>query len=895
MQKLFVVDASGYLYRSYHAIQGMTNARGESTNALFGFIRSLQKLVKDFSPEHLVAVFDGPRSVEKREALYAAYKAHRKEMPGDLRYQIQWAKEYCKLMGIAQLSVEGVEADDTLGSVAKWAEEQGCEVYLCTSDKDMTQLVTDQVRLLNTFKDNQLLGPKEVEQIYGVPPRLMIDWLAITGDASDNIPGISGFGPKTATLLLQQFGSLEAILTQPEKLSGKKKETVEKEADQARLSRQLVTIDIHVPFPRDRDYFKLRARDLPGLQAFYADMNFNSLLRELGQGLQQLTQQPGQQPAPQTVASRHHLVDDPVALHQLIQFLRHQSLICLATEATGNRPLNLTLIGIGLGVGSGKTWFIPANGALGLQAVCAALKPIFEDPKIGFYGHNVKSDFQVLANAGLQLQRLNFDTLLASYLLSSHQRRYALEDLALELLGKHQKMSLVSLLGKGRQQMRLADIPADKLAQYNGERVDDICRLRQVLSQSLEQRGLRRVFTEVELPLLPVLARMERNGIFVDALRLKQMSIEINAQIGSAAEAVYQLVGEEFNLNSPRQLSQILFTKMGIKPPKKTATGHSTSADVLEALAVNYPLARKMLDYRSLEKLRSTYIEALPNEINPHTGRIHPTFNQTVAATGRLACQDPNLQNIPVRTVEGRKIRSVFRPQLQGWSFLSADYSQIELRLLAHLSEDPGLLEAFERHEDIHAHTASSVFGVPLAEVTQEQRYQAKAVNFGVIYGQQAFGLSRELGIDVKAAAAFIDRYFTRYPRVREYVNACIAQAQLSGRAATMTGRERLIPEIHSQNSHLRSAAERLAVNTPLQGSAADLIKMAMITVDEQLCQHGYQAKMILQIHDELLFEVPDSEIQAVTALVKKAMEEAMQLKVPLVVDVKVGKNWEEC
>jgi DNA polymerase-1 len=889
METLFLIDASGYLYRSYHAIRGMTNARGESTNALFGFIRSLQKLIKDFSPEHLVAVFDGPRSLEKRSALYSAYKAHRKEMPGDLRYQIQWAKEYCHLMGLPQLTVEGVEADDTLGSVACWAEQEGCRVYLCTSDKDMAQLVTDRISILNTFKENQILGPREVEQIYGVPPKLMVDWLAITGDASDNVPGLPGFGPKTATALLQQFGSLEALLAQPEKLAGKKRETVQQEAQKVLLSRQLVTIDTQVPFPRDREFFKIVGPDVPRLREFYAQMNFNSLLRELSDVVQH---QADAADAAHDV--QYHLIDEEAALEQLVRSLSQAAKICVDTETTGVRPLCATLVGIGLGVRPGEAWYIPTNGVLGLSKVCEALNPLFANPNIEFYGHNLKYDLQVLNSVGLRMPHICFDTLLAAYILNSHQRRYALDDLALEIFGK-KMIAIEELIGKGRHQVTMAEVPIPKVQAYCGEDVDYTCRLHEVLSKALEERGLQRVYYDIELPLLPVLARMERQGIFLDAPRLKAMGEQINAQIMQAAEEIYAMVGERFNLNSPKQLSEILFTKMGIKPPRKTATGHSTSADVLESLAEDYPLARKMLEYRSLEKLRSTYIDALPSEINSNTGRIHPNFNQSVAATGRLACQDPNLQNIPVKTVVGRKIRAAFRPQQEGWSFLAADYSQIELRLLAHFSEDPQLLEAFHREQDVHAHTASIVFGIALTDVSYEHRQQAKAVNFGVIYGQQAFGLGRELGIDVKSASQFIDLYFKRYPNVRGYVNTCIEQARISGRAVTMTGRERLIPEITSQNSHLRSAAERLAINTPLQGSAADLIKMAMITLDRLLIERGLRAKMILQIHDELLFEVPDEEIPTVTDLVKEVMEGVVSLRVPLVVDIKVGKNWEEC
>lgn len=886
MDKLYLLDASGYLYRSYHAIQGMTNARGESTNALFGFIRSVLKFAKDFSPTHLAAVFDGPKSTEKRVAMYAAYKAKRRAMPGDLRYQIEWAHTFCRLMGIPDLSEPGVEADDTMGSVAHWAEKHGCQVYLCTSDKDMAQLVNERVHILNTFKDNLIIGSKEVEEIYGVPPAQMVDWLTITGDVSDNVPGLPGFGPKTATALLKEFGSLDALLKHPEKLKGKKRETVEQYGAQAPLSRQLVTIDTQVDFPKREDFFKWQKPDLEGLKAFYLDMNFNSLVRELAEPIATVEAEP------ETV--QYHLVDDEESLQALVSHLKKHKEICLDTETTGIRPMLAELVGIGLGTQAKEAWYVPMNGKLGAEKVLGALKPLFENPHFSFYGHNIKYDAHILWNVGIHMANICFDSMLASYVLNSHQRRHSIDDLSLQYYGK-KKTAIETLIGKGKNEISMRDVPIERVCAYCCEDVDYACRLKTSLSQALDERGLRPVLMNLELPLLPVLLRMERHGIYVDAELLRAMGKQITSQIAKIEEEVYALAGERFNLNSPRQLSDILFIKMGIRPPRKTATGHSTNADVLESLSENHPLAGKVLEYRSLEKLRSTYVESLPYEINSQTGRIHPNFNQSVAATGRLSCQDPNLQNIPVRTEAGRRIRTAFMPQHRGWSFLSADYSQVELRLLAHLSEDPTLLHAFHHKEDIHAHTAAIIFGVPIQEVTPSQRHQAKAVNFGVIYGQQAFGLGRELGIDFKSASTFIDLYFKRYPKVKGFVEGVIAQARKSGRAVTMTGRERLIPEILSQNGALRTAAERLAINTPLQGSAADLIKLAMIKLDQELRRLGKRSFLVLQIHDELLLEVPDEEIEEVMPLVRDVMQGAMTLKVPLTVDVKVGKNWAEC
>lgn len=890
MKTLYIVDASGYLYRSYFAIRNITNAKGESTNALFGFIRSLQKLRKDFNPDHLVAVFDGPRNKKAREAIYEAYKAHRKEMPPDLIYQMDWAQEACKLMGIPYLTVPEVEADDTMASVALWAEKHDSKVYLCTSDKDLCQLVNDNIHILNTFKENQILGPKEVQEVFGVTPAQMIDYLAITGDSSDNVPGLPGFGPKTASDLLKKHGTLDYILAHPEVASGKKQETITQFADQARLSRQLVTVHTEVDFPKDKTFFSLTPPHIQNLKEFYASMNFNSLIRELDQ-----TTPSAEKVHPEEEAAvSYTLVDNEDAFSKLLHNLSAHKEICIATVATHEQPVKAELVGIGFCITPKEAWYVPANGRLGLQRVLEGLKLLCGHGKLNFVGHNIKYDLQVLANYEIILPRLSFDTMVASYLLNSHSRQHSLEHLMLELFGKA-KMPLNILLGKGKKTISLQEIPLESLNTFCCEQADYICRIKEILSKQLLERKLTSLLTDLELPLLYVLSSMEREGIYLDVPYLHKMSKELAHQIGKMEQEIYHLAGETFNINSPKQLSEILFTKMGIRPPKKTATGLSTDADVLEGLSLHYPIAGKIIEYRVAEKMRSTYVDSLPLEVYPKTGRIHCTFNQSVAATGRLSCQNPNLQNIPTRTEAGRKIRAAFRPEKPGWSFLAADYSQIELRLLAHFSEDPVLIEAFQTGQDIHTLTAAYIFNVPLDQVTKEQRYGAKAVNFGVIYGQQAFGLSQELGIELREASNFIEAYFKRYGRVREYLEACKEKARQTGRSTTYTGRERLIPEITSKNGMLRAAAERLAVNTPLQGTAADLIKLAMLQIDQDFQQHRRKGFMILQIHDELIFEVPDTEIHSVEHAVRKIMQGVMNLKVPLVVDIVVGKNWAEC
>lgn len=891
MQTIYLIDASGFLYRSYFAIRNITNAKGESTNALFGFIRSLLKLRKDFNPSHLAAVFDGPHNAKKREMLYTDYKAHRKETPPDLIYQISWAQQVCELMGVPFLSVPEVEADDTMGSIALWAEKKGAKVYLCTSDKDLYQLVNDHIHILNTHKENLILGPSEVEEAFGVPPKQMIDLLAMVGDTSDNVPGLPGFGPKTAAALLKEFGSLDYILNNPQIVSGKKKETIEQFRDQALLSRQLVTIHTDVEFPRQDNFFAIKSIDTTPLKEFYASMNFNSLIREL----EQTTPVSAKPPSEIEEHTAYTLVDTEDELTNLIHLLSQQKEVCFTTKtSTDTQPVKSELVGIGFSIQPKQAWYVPVNGRLGCKHVISQLKGLFENSKIQFYGHNVKFDYQVLANHGIILKSISFDTMLASYLLNSHSRQHSLEHLMLEMLGKI-KMPFEVLVGKGKHAQPLANIPPMSVTTYCGEEVDYICRLKEILEAKLVERKLTHLMTDIEIPLLYVLANMERHGIYLDIPYITTISKDIQQVIAGLEQEIYSLAGEKFNINSPKQLSDILFVKMGIHPPKKTATGLSTNADVLESLSHRYPLAGKIIEYRTLEKLRSTYVDTLPLEVYPKTHRIHCTFNQSVAATGRLSCQDPNLQNIPIRSEEGRKIRAAFKPEKPDWSLLAADYSQIELRLLAHFSGDPTLIDAFNQGADIHTHTAANIFNVPLAEVTKQQRYSAKAVNFGIIYGQQAFGLAQEIDVDVKEAAIFIDAYFRRYPRVKEYLESCKEMARRTGKSVTYTGRERLIPEINSRNGHLRMLAERLAVNTPLQGTAADLIKLAMLQIDQKMDQMHYKGYMLLQIHDELIFEIPNTEIEQMTSLVREIMQGVLSLKVPLVVDIIVGKNWAEC
>lgn len=884
MKTLYIIDASGYLYRSYFAIRQMTNDKGESTNALFGFIRCFLKLVKDFHPSHAISVFDGPRNSVKRCAIYPEYKAHRSEMPQDLVYQMEWARQFCKLFGLPMLSIPEVEADDVIGSIAVWAEQEGFEVKICSTDKDLCQLVNEKICLLDTFKENTLTGPKEVEAKFGVPPSLIRDFLALTGDASDNVPGIPGIGPKTAAELLKATGGLFDLLEHPEKAGSEKRQTLVKthKAD-ALTSYELVSLDLAVDVPKEDSFFEIHPTDKEALKEFYASMQFNSLLKEL-------ETHPEEAPAGVPANVNYHLVTSHEELDLLLQRLSLAKTICVDTETTSLNPRTAKLVGIGLGITPEEAWYVPFNGSLELSFLLSRFQSFFSNPELGFYGHNIKYDAHILESAGIPLKRIAFDTLIASYVLNAHNRRHSLDELSLERF-KFVKTPTSALIGKGKKQITMAEVPIEQVGHYCCEDIDYTVRLHGLFKEELKERGLEAIFYDLELPLVSILMRMEATGIFLDVPTLEAVGAELKEGLAQASREVFELAGETFNLNSPQQVSRILFEKLGIPAPK----GTSTSVDVLEALKWTYPIAGKIQNYRVLEKLRSTYVEVLPAAVDPHTHRIHCTFNQSVAATGRLSCNDPNLQNIPVKSEWGGKIREAFRPEMQGWSYIAADYSQIELRLLAHLSNDPGLVEAFQNGKDIHAITASKVFHVPEELVTHEMRSKAKAVNFGILYGQGAFGLSQSLGIPQKEAAEFISLYFKQYPSVKIFLESCKEQARASGKTTTLIGRERKIPEIDSKNFQIRSAAERLAVNTPFQGSAADLIKMAMLKIDAILQREHLKGKLLLQIHDELIFEVPDSEIDRFTSLIKEEMEGVMTLKIPLIVNISVGKNWREC
>lgn len=888
MNKLYIIDAVNYLFRSYYAIGPMTNTSGQSTSALYGFIRSIQKLIKMVHPDHLVCVFDGPDNKKSRQEIYPDYKGHRKEAPEDLFPQFEWAHEYCKMAGIPILCIEGVEADDVMASIALWSAKKGSKAYLCTTDKDLAQLVSENILLLHPHKDYMVVDAPKVEEIYGVRPDQMLDYLAITGDASDNIPGIPGFGPKTAASLLNEFGSLKNLLSQIDKVKGEKKqETLRNHKDTALISQTLATLQTNVPIPHTEDFYALKKQDTEKLIPFYHKMKFNSLLREIEE-----TKEISHPPSEKT--TRYHLVNSKEELQALLERLSKEKEVGIDTETTDIKPMVADLVGIGFCVHPNEAWYVPCNGNIPKEDVIQSLSHFFSSASCSFFGHNIKYDVHILANLNISLSRISFDTMLASYLLQPHMRRHNLDDLSLEKF-KHVKIPIESLLGKGKNQISMQEVPIPLAQEYCCEDIDYTARLKVLFEKELQTKNLASILQKIELPLLPILAKMERSGIYLDVDRLGEIGKTLAQELEKVKEKIFREANEEFNLNSPKQLSHILFEKLSLKKPAREKTAFSTGADVLENLALEHPIAQDILIYRSLEKLRATYVEALPLSVNPKTGRIHCNFNQSVAATGRLSSQDPNLQNIPTRTKEGSSIRSCFKPQKKGWSFIGGDYSQIELRLLAHFSEDPELIKAFRAKEDIHEHTASRIFNLPITMITPEMRTAAKTVNFGILYGQGPFGLSQQLHISMKEASEFIKTYFERYPAILGFLENCKESARKTGFSTTLTGRQRPIPELDNKNPALRSAAERLAINTPLQGTAADLIKLAMIAIDKEIERKKLQGRMILQIHDELIFEVPDEEIGIFKELIKTEMEQVFKLKVPILVHIAVGKNWAEC
>ncbi|EPP34889.1 DNA polymerase I [Chlamydia ibidis] len=870
MRKVFVLDASGFIFRAYFALPEMKNSSGDPTQAVFGFIRSINKLVKDFSPSHMVAVFDGPDNKKSRRDIFAEYKSHREKVKGMME-QITLVKEYCDLVGLPYLEVDSVEADDVIASLSKQIVDQGYNVCICSTDKDLLQLVSERVTVLNPWKKQEIVTRQNVIDSYGVPPECIADYLALVGDTSDNIPGVSGCGPKKAATLLQKFGSVEGILENIEGLSGANRTMIEEQQAILKMSKQLAQLNYSISIPKSCDSFVFPQYcvDQDKLNAFYMRQGFKTFVRKGDK---------------ETTYSEIERITDPQELSRILNSLKGKE-VAFSVSYLGKSLLTLEMFGVALTCGDGNVYYVDLVRYR--EEMVPILQCFFAHEDTYFYGYNIKRDNHALRNSNIYVKNIIYDLALADHLVHGGAKiSYQ------TLLVNQGLIDAASLFVKEWSALSLpvTNFP-NNVAQYFGEFVAHLPKTKDVLLSELDQKKMRDIFLNVEMPLEKVLFSMERAGMPINILALEELEEILSRELVVISDEIYALAGEVFNIKSPKQLSDILYNILQIKPVDKS---RSTKAEVLEMLMGEHPIIDKILCFRTVEKLLSTYVKALPKQIDPNTQRIHPTFNQTGTVTGRLACQDPNLQNIPTRSERGRLLRKAFCTGSEDKYFLSADYSQIELRFLAHLSGDDSLRLAFESGEDIHTFTASQVFHVPLDEVTREQRKQAKTVNFGIIYGQQAYGLSKILHISVGEAQGLIEAYFERYPKVLEFINHTIEQASQDLRVTTLLGRERIIDN-WKELSGSRSASGRLAVNTRIQGSAAELIKLAMLQISSAMKKHRLKSRMLLQIHDELLFEVPENEMEQMRTLVPEIMESAMVLSVPLVVNILVGKNWAEC
>ena len=922
---LVLVDGSSYLYRAFHAFPPLTNSAGEPTGAMYGVLNMLKSLISQVQPSHIAVVFDA-KGKTFRDEMFEQYKSHRPPMPDDLRKQIQPLHDIIRALGIPLLVIEGVEADDVIGTLAVAASKANQKVLISTGDKDMAQLVDDNIMLINTM-NNTLLDREAVIEKYGIPPELIIDYLALMGDSADNIPGVAGVGEKTALGLLQGIGSMAEIYANLDKVAelpirGAKKlgDKLLAEKEMADLSYRLATIKTDVALDITPEQLTLGASNNDQLTEYFGRYEFKRWLNEVMNGADSITNNNEQPtkinhyqatpalaqdnsdealPAIQIDRSRYETLLTEADLNRWVEKLKQAKLFALDTETDNLDYMAANLVGISFALENGEAAYLPlqldylgAPKTLEKTTALTLLKPILENPTIQKVGQNFKYDLTIFARNGIDVQGVAFDTMLESYVLNS-TGRHNMDDLAKRYLG-HQTISFEEIAGKGKNQLTFNQIPLEKAAEYAAEDADVTMKLQQVLWEKLSKEPtLEKLFKEMELPLLGVLSRMERRGVLIDSDALFLQSNEIANRLSELEEQAYVLAGQPFNLASTKQLQEILFDKLGLPVIQKTPKGApSTNEEVLEELAFSHELPKVLVEHRGLSKLKSTYTDKLPQMVNPQTGRVHTSYHQAVTATGRLSSSDPNLQNIPIRNEEGRRIRQAFIAR-EGFTVVAADYSQIELRIMAHLSQDQGLINAFTQGKDIHRSTAAEIFGMALDEVTSEQRRNAKAINFGLIYGMSAFGLSRQLGIGRADAQSYMDLYFKRYPGVQTFMHDIREKAKAQGYVETLFGRRLYLPDINSSNGMRRKAAERVAINAPMQGTAADIIKRAMIQLDQKL-QNDPDIAMIMQVHDELVFEVRSEKVAFYSELIKTQMESAADLVVPLIVEVGQGTNWDE-
>lgn len=901
---LILVDGSSYLYRAFHALPPLVNSRGQPTGAIKGVISMLRRLQKDYPGSPIVVVFDA-KGKTFRDDLFAQYKAHRPPMPDDLRAQIEPIHNLVRALGLPLLIIDGVEADDVIGTLACQAAAQSQPVVISTGDKDMAQLVNQYITLINTMT-NSVLDEAGVAAKFGVPPALIIDYLALVGDSSDNIPGVSGIGEKTAAPLLTQIGGLDALYQNLEKIAdldvrGAKALSAKlvAEREQAYLSYQLATIKTDVELPFAYDELTASLQDQAALRDLYTQLEFKTWLNELAESAaSDLNAIPAAAARPER---NYHTILTEADLREWIARLSEAEVFAFDTETTSLDYMQAEIVGVSFAIIPDEAAYVPlahdypgAPEQLSRASVLEQLRPLLESSQHAKLGQNLKYDKSVLANHGIELNGIVYDTMLESYVLDAVATRHDMDSLALKYLGV-QTIHYEDVAGKGAKQIGFSQVAIEMAAEYAAEDADITLQLHRNLWPKLEaEPALRSVFETIDMPLVPVLSRVERNGALVSRELLSQQSHELGLRLLELEQQACELAGQKFNLGSPKQLGEILYTKLGLPIIKKTPTGvPSTAEEVLAELAEEFPLPRLLMEYRGLSKLKSTYTDKLPEMIDAHTGRIHTSYHQAVAATGRLSSTDPNLQNIPVRTPEGRRIRQAFIAT-PGYRIVAADYSQIELRIMAHLSADKGLLRAFAQGEDVHRATAAEVFGVSLEAVSSDHRRSAKAINFGLIYGMSAFGLAKQLEVSRSEAQAYIDLYFARYPGVKEFMDRTRAQAAERGYVETLFGRRLYLPEIKATNAQRRQAAERAAINAPMQGTAADIIKKAMVAIDSWLHRDAIDARMIMQVHDELVFEVKAELVESFQRDVARQMAGAIELAAPLVVDVGAGDNWDQ-
>ena len=886
--KLYLIDGSSYIYRAFFAIGRLSNSKGMPTQAVFGFVQMIRKIIEQEKPDFLAMVFDAKGPTFRHE-MYDEYKAHRPSMPDDLIVQIPYIKEVSRCYGLPILEKQGVEADDIIATLAKEAEAKGFEVVMVSGDKDLMQMISLHIRMWDTLKD-QVFDLETVRERFGTGPERIVDIMGLAGDSSDNVPGVPGIGEKTAVKLIQAHGSLENILDEATPVTPPKlKEKLLQYKEQALLSRTLVTLDSKVPLDLSATDLKIQPKDTPRLKALFQELGFKKFIEDLGGG----------EAAKKPVLMDYKGITDWNELVSFVEKIKKAGRVSLDLETTSEDPMKAEIVGIGLSYEEGRAVYIPVGHTylgvltqLPLSEVLQLLKGVLEDPGIEKIGQNIKYEWIILKRYGLAYKGKAFDTMIASYLLNPSRRTHSLNQIALDYLNRR-LTTYKEVVGTGAKAKNFCEVPVDEAIAYGAEDAESTLAAAGRLRPLLETEGLDELFQQMEMPLMPVLAEMEMHGVRLDAQALADFSKEMDVRLFQAEEQIYQMAGERFNLNSPQQLGHILFEKLKLPQGKKTKgrTGFSTDAEVLKDLSLHHPLAAEVWNYRSLSKLKSTYIDALPKLILPKTRRLHTSFNQTITATGRLSSSEPNLQNIPVRTEEGRRIRQAFIPEA-GWKMLSADYSQIELRILAHYSEDKTLIEAFQEGQDIHSRTAAELFGCTPQEVTSEMRRQAKVINFGILYGMSAFGLSRELGINNREARVMIDQYFLKYGKVKQYIEDTLAEARRTQMVTTLFNRRRHMDDINSSNRAVRQFAERTAINTPIQGTAADLIKIAMIRIHETLTREKMESRMLLQVHDELVFEYPEKESIRLSTLVREIMEGVLTLRVPLVVQLSQGNNW---